>query len=218
MYVFRWIVLFVRAITRAPRIQLTPALQPNIRVRRGLDLSLLGRLPPELISYTARFLPPDAAASFAFCCYSIYTILGTRYWKSLQTQDPQQLIAFLALLERDLPEYIVCSPCRKLHLPHKETIQAWMIQQRRNIRFLGAPCSQRQYRGMVCGYIHFQFHFTNFQMAMKRYRLGLPYGDYFNSLGCGWVDMSQFRYAVNAKIIAGSLVLRIQYIFLILIG
>lgn len=212
----RWLDLLVRAITRAPRIQLTPAPQPDIRVRRGLELSLLGRLPPELIIYTTRFLPPDAAASFAFCCYSIYNILGTRYWESLQTQDPQLLIAFLTLLERDRPQYIVCSPCRKLHLPYKETRQAWITQRTQIFSSLGAPCSLMHCAGRVCEYIHFQFKFTNFQMAMKRYRLGLPYDDYFSSLGCDWVDVFRpFIYAAHAKIIAGSLILRIQYRFLI---
>lgn len=112
MCVFRLIIRLVRALTRVHRLhkQFRPTLQPDLRVQHGLDLSLLGRLPPELIIYTTRFLPPDAAASFALCCYSIYTILGTQYWESLQTRDQQQQrLAFLTLLERDLPQYILCA-------------------------------------------------------------------------------------------------------------
>ena len=153
MCVFRLIVLLARALTRVHRLykQFKPTLQPDLRVRHGPDLSFLGRLPPDLIIYTTRFLPPDAAASFSLCCYSIYTILGTRYWEALRTQDQQRRLAFLTLLERDLPQYIVCYPCRILHLPHEQSLQNWAKQQTRDLLSLVTPCPERSIRA---GYIN----------------------------------------------------------------
>jgi hypothetical protein len=55
-------------------------------------------------------------------------------------------------------------------------------------------------------------------MAMKRYRLGLPYSDYLSILGCGWTRITPYQYIAHAKIIDGSLILRIQYIFLTPLG
>jgi hypothetical protein len=156
MCVFRLIIRLVRALTRVHRLhkQFRPTLQPDLRVQHGLDLSLLGRLPPELIIYTTRFLPPDAAASFALCCYSIYAILGTQYCESLQTGDQQQQrLAFLTLLERDLPQYILCYPCRILHLSCEELLGKGMGL----IESLYMPCSREQCRGRVYEYIYFRF-------------------------------------------------------------
>lgn len=55
-------------------------------------------------------------------------------------------------------------------------------------------------------------------MAMKRYRLALPYSDYLKPLGCDWTNLWEYQYRAHAKIIAGSLILRIQYILLIPLG
>ena len=213
MCVFRLIVLLIRALSRVHHLY--KQFRPDLGVQHGLNLSFLGRLPPDLIIYITRFLPPDAAASFALCCYSIYTILGTRYWEALRTQDQQQQrLAFLTLLERDLPQYIVCYPCRILHLPHEESLQNWAKQPTRDILSLVTPCSREHFRGRIYKYIHLHFRFSNFQMAMKRYRLGLPYSDHLSRLGCDRTDILLYQHITHAKIIAGSLILRIQYIFL----
>lgn len=55
-------------------------------------------------------------------------------------------------------------------------------------------------------------------MAMKRYRLGLPYSDYLKPLSCDWTNLWEYQCRAHAKIIAGSLILRIQYILLIPLG
>ena len=179
----------------------------------------MGRLPPELIIYTTRFLPPDSAASFALCCHSIYAILGSRYWESLQTQD-QQRLAFLTLLERDLPKYIVCHPCKILHLSQKESDESGVRWDPSQPIF--RPCAREEFLGGIIGYIHQQFSFSTFQMAMKRYRLGLPYSDHLSRLGHDWTshgytgdEMLPYQSRAQAKIVARSLILRIQYVLLI---
>jgi hypothetical protein len=192
-------------------------LQPKIQ--GGLDLSILGGLPPELIIHTTRFLPPESAASFALCCHSIYAILGTRHWKSLRTRD-QQRLTFLTLLERDLPKYIFCHPCKILHLSQKESDESGVCWD--PSRPLLRPCAREEFLGGIIGYIHPQFSFSTFQMAMKRYRLGLPYSDYLSRLGHDWTshgytsdEMLPYQSRAQAKIVARSLILRIQYVLLI---
>src|ERR1700726_249922 len=81
----------------------------------ALETSPLGRLPFELIVCIARFLPPESVSLFSLCCWPIYSILGTQCLKSLGKDRPLDLYEFLTLLERDLPNYISCYYCKKLH-------------------------------------------------------------------------------------------------------
>lgn len=223
------VALFQRSVrVYRPQRQIRPELQPcvkaqpDLKVRGGLDLSTLDRLSPKLIIYTARFLSPDSAASFALCCHSIYAVLGTRYWESLRTQDQQeQRMAFLTLLERDLPEYIIFHPCRILHLPQKESAATQVYQLRQEIQDIIKLCDHEQYKGGTSEFIHIHFYFSNFQMAMKRHRLGLPYSDYLIMLGTwdqGTVDELPYQTRALAKIVDKSLILRRRSALLIPLG
>jgi hypothetical protein len=195
---------------------------PGLKARGGLDLSILSRLSPEPIIYTTRFLSPDSAASFAFCCRSIYAILGTRYWESLRTRDQQKYrLAFLTLLEKDLLKYIVCHLCEMLNLSQKESDESWVNQPVQDMESLKSHAVNSS---IGPGYIHTSYigsKFGNLQMAMKYYCLGLPYSDYLSFLGCdltwhiGSADILPFHCRAHSKIVARSLILRMQYALLI---
>lgn len=195
--------------------------QPDLTVRGGLDLSILGILPPELILCINQFLPLESAASFALTCRPIYFILGTRYWEALRRPDQlQHRMAFLTLLDRDMLEYIVCHPCKKLHLPIQGVDTRWMHQPWNIMRIL-RPCRLEYHRGRVIEYVHLLFEFTNFQAAMKRYRLGLPFMKYLSLLNDEYMGLAErlpYHSRTQVKVIAGSLFLRIQFIFIMSFG
>ena len=74
-------------------------------------------LPIEILQRIATYLPAHAAAAFAFSCKTMHHILGQQYWSALSIRDadgeapnPEKL-AFLAMLEKDLPTYRLCHCC-----------------------------------------------------------------------------------------------------------
>jgi hypothetical protein len=187
-----------------------------------LESSTLGKLPPEIIVHVTRFLPNASAASFALCCGSIRGILGTRYWGALQAEDQQlEREAFLSLLERDLPDYILCYHCTILHTGNKARHEARIQPSTRpHCRYKATPCYNEEMLGGVRGYIHDDFRFAVFQKTMKRYRLGLDYSYHLNLLACNTtgrrsIEHFPFRCTAQARIIAGSLLLRVQQVVLI---
>lgn len=188
----------------------------------ALESSVLSRLHPEIIIHIARFLSTASAASFALCCYSIFDILGTRYWEALQTEIQQrERETFLSLLERDLPGYILCYHCTILHSGNKtryETRIQPSTQPRH--RYGVTPCRKEELLGGVFKYVHKDFSFSIFQMTMKRYRLGLDYSYNLSLLACkttGRRSIEGFPYqcTAQARIITGSLFLRVQQVLLI---
>jgi len=187
-----------------------------------LESSMLGKLSPDIIIYLARFLPNASAASFALCCGSISEILGTRYWEALQAEDQQlELEAFLSLLERELPDYILCYYCTILHTGNKARYEARTQPPTRwHCPYGAMPCYTEELLGGVFQYIHSDFRFTVFQKTMKRYRLGLDYSYHLNLLACNntchrSIKYFPFRCTAQARIIAGSLLLRVQEVVLI---
>ncbi len=184
----------------------------------ALESSMLGNLPLELILYIARFLPPESASSFSLCCRPIYFTLGTQYLKTLEEDQQLDRYNFLALLERDLPNYISCYYCKKLHGINKAYRHTYY-----NRRFLGRnrwlTCWKADSEFMTYIYIHERFSFTIFQMTMKLYRQGLDYSKLLNLLS--YKTKTNFRHCyveqrmALARIVAGSLLIREQKIVMI---
>ena len=73
-------------------------------------------LPNELLQHIASFLPITSAASLAFSGRHLRQALGDQYWLPLKdvTRSPLKL-DFLIMLERDLPGYVLCHCCNRLH-------------------------------------------------------------------------------------------------------
>jgi hypothetical protein len=181
----------------------------------ALESSALSKLPPELIFHIVHFLPPDAASSFSLCCRPIYFTLGTQYLKALEENKQLDRYKFLTLLERELDNHVACYYCKKLHAIKKaKRYAAYATGRRRHLPLTVEDGSSY--------YIHDRFSFTVFQMAMKVYRQGLDCSKLFKLLSYrtttlvwhgprGYVEQ---RMAL-ARIVAGSLLMRQQLIFII---
>ncbi|TGO34390.1 hypothetical protein BHYA_0199g00140 [Botrytis hyacinthi] len=93
-------------------------------------------LNTDVLSYLANSLPPDTAALLSISCKTLWRELGSKYVEALN--NPYRAASFpvhamykynlniqlyrsyrynfLKLLARDLPNYITCYPCNKLHM------------------------------------------------------------------------------------------------------
>lgn len=161
-------------------------------------------------------------------------VLGELFRKpSLRTQ-------FLCRLSRDLEDHVACIFCQRLH--PIESLYKYQVEEcdmpTRNPSNYGISKSGRPYGLDVlkCGpsrlggggfhygeYGHFMadsfdpaFDFTTFQMAMKRYKQGLPYEHMLQDLISTSFNgqESVVRYHETwARIVAGSLLLRRQVVY-----
>jgi hypothetical protein len=184
----------------------------------ALESSALGKLPLELILRIAQFLPPDSASSFSLCCRPIYFTLGTQYLKALEENEQLDRYKFLTLLERELPNYIACYYCKKLHAINKA--RRHLYSNRYYSRADGyLPCWIADLELGTDFFIHNDFSFTVFQMAMKLHRQGLDCSKLLNLLS--YKTRTRFRYGyveqrtALTQIVAGSLFIREQRIFMI---
>ena len=183
----------------------------------ALESSALGKLPPELILYIARLLPPASASSFSLCCRPIYFILGTQYLKALEVDDQSDRYQFLTLLERELPNHILCYYCKKFHEISKAYRHVYSNRSYyASNHYLECWIADLELTNTV--YLHRDFSFTVFQMAMKLYRQSLGYSKLLTLLS--YKSKTDFRYgnaeqcSALARIEGGSLLFREQKIFM----
>ena len=190
----------------------------------ALESSALRKLPSELIHNIARFLPLQSASSFSLCCRPIYFILGTQYLKALETSHWHRY-EFLMLLERELPDHIVCYHCKKLHSISQARRYIYSTNIRYVDRSLQLPCIGESLTAQRV--IHPYFSFNVFQMTMKRYRQGLDYSELLNllsyetktsphygtetSLHSGFVEQCSWLF----RVVGGSLLFRKQIIIML---
>jgi len=114
------------------------------------------RLPLEIILLVASMLPTPSAACLALCSRRLSHILGPGFWRSLQSEAPSVLLAFLSSLAKDLPQHFVCQECACLH---RMSAITWP---RIITRGLGPRCTWQSlgYRHYSCrgtGYIFLTF-------------------------------------------------------------
>lgn len=138
-------------------------------------LNILEILPPELIIYIAQFLPLSSTALFTLSCRTMYTILGPRYRTRLRAKDQHsQHLDFLTQLSKELPpDYVPCYHCRILHLCTVRYTNLPRSPPRPLYLYDGTPCNLAEVQGQVSKYLHANFQFRTFQVAMKRHRLRL---------------------------------------------
>lgn len=154
------------------------------------------KLSIEIIQDIARLLPLFSAASFALCCRTMASIIGTQYWQKLRLLEGPRLI-LCQLLERDIPDHIFCYRCRILHRPGR----------------VDAPCMKDEIRH---GRLHIVF--PEFQMAMKRHRLGLGAKDYLDKLAGTLTELRKgytYQSITAARIVSSNLLVRAKHLFLL---
>lgn len=86
------------------------------------SLSMLERLPIELLQLIARQLPLSSAASLSLCSKTIAHVVGLQYRHKLSSQTLEKQ-DFLVLIERDHPGYWLCHVCTRLHPRPGQTLE-----------------------------------------------------------------------------------------------
>jgi hypothetical protein len=180
----------------------------------ALENSPLKRLPNEILLCIIDFLSASSAASFSLSCLQIQHRIGNRYIKSLSVST-EDTVEFLNLLERDLPDQIACSACKKFH-----KIKHARRYMERSPRWRQRPaCVLRDWDNSNLLYLHDNFSSVVFKMAMKRYNQNNP--EHAKLLKLLAVRMETGRgfdhirkYSQQIRIINGSLFIRQQITFL----
>ncbi|OBT95567.1 hypothetical protein VE01_05982 [Pseudogymnoascus verrucosus] len=194
----RW--LLSGALLSLAMLQLRPSPPPP-------DTSPLSQLPPELLLRITTYLPPTSAASFALCTKRLHALLCIPYLRCKNGHAPFSKAEFLRLLERDLPDYIVCYYCEKLHSIKRAG---------RHVKFT-KRCDSKVNEAMRT-YIHPRFSYVVFQMLMKRHRQD-PSRDLSSLLNLlsynewSWIGPDETK--TTARIVDGSLLLRQQHTLLV---
>lgn len=135
----------------------------------ALKYSPLARIPVELIQHIDLYLTPASRAAFSLCCSLILSALGSGHLKELKGWDRYD---FLVLLERDLPQYIACDSCKRLHSTKKPHDYDWTELENRYLDADFRPCFSSDENLRTRKYIHRSFSYPLFRMAMKRHRQG----------------------------------------------
>ena len=120
---------------------------------------------------------------------------------------------FLILLERELPDHILCYYCKRLHAildPHwfMPTYISYFRYSGKRCRNM--PCLEARVQSESSHNIYSQFSFPAFQMAMKYYRQGRSYSRMLDFLSVSTCDLPG-SYSVLPRIVHGSLLLRQQH-------
>ena len=166
------------------------------------------RLPLEIIQYIASFLPTNSAAAFAFCNHTFREVLGAKYWNLLRFSPSRQTerAIFLQWLERELPEYIFCDCCAKLHSPCGPRE---VLEQRQ--------CFIVDFRQRQSSHYRPEFRYDHVQMAMKLHRLGRDTRPDLARLTL--VDTATYGpndlYLSEARIVADEMFVRAQHWLLV---
>jgi hypothetical protein len=144
----------------------------------ALGFSPFAQVSLEVVFEILDYLPPEAAQGFALTCRQFYFALGTQPLKKAQIGEVMGCQSkFLYFLERDCPDHIYCYYCSKLHSMDKAH---WHTPSLRAKAGKGTPDTIHAYGSPSClqancenyFYLHPNFTFVVFQMAMKRYRQG----------------------------------------------
>jgi hypothetical protein len=137
--------------------------------------SPLEKLPAEILVQILDQIPPSSATAFTFSCKHIYRLLGNKY-SSILSDNSGETLAYLQLLDKDLPDQIVCRPCGRLH---KMASVEWYA----NCAY-SPHWRSSDYQGDHSRPYHVQnccgdgFNTIVFQMAMKQHKLGLNCGKF----------------------------------------
>lgn len=123
-------------------------------------------LPPEILLLISDFLPVSSTVSFALCSRRVLWLLGDKAFRCLRSTDQtQERKLFLTLLEKDLPDWLLCHYCIRFHpvRPDDGPEKRW--------RYLNEPECIRA-NGVVHILIGFDIQYHHVQLPMNNYRFG----------------------------------------------
>ena len=174
------------------------------------DLSALEKLPTEILQNISIYLPLSATAVLALCSHTLLRVLGTQHWDQLrEPKRSDDRAIFLALLDSEFPELILCAQCAKLHRPYPNGAD--------DNRPLARDCE----RGVACNPRSFTrvVRFNNVQAAMKKHRQGRDVTEALRDLSYAVVHMyplgkehptSVMNASARPCIVDGEMLFRIQ--------
>ena len=138
---------------------------------------LIHMLPVEILQYISdTFLPLDAAASFTLCSRSMLRILGNEAFRSLSLEcHTIEKTRFLKNWEKDLPDWLFCHHCSKLHPVNQ-------IRDPGQYPHTSGEPECAQVNGFVSIEYDINIRYDYAQFIMRDYRLGRPYMLYLERL------------------------------------
>jgi hypothetical protein len=80
----------------------------------ALQSSALNNIPLDILWCITDYLPPESTVAFFLSCSHLKHLLGPEQFSELASST-ERTLALLNLLAIDLPNCIVCVPCRRLH-------------------------------------------------------------------------------------------------------
>lgn len=180
-------------------------------VEKAISSHLL-RLPPEIILMVASMLPTPSAACLALCSRRLNHILGPGSRRSLQSEAPDVVLAFLLFFAKDLPQHFVCQECVCLH--HMSAIN-WP---RIITRYLGPEGSRCIWQGLDFRHLFFsryRIYFPHIQLAMKQHYCGTDIGFPLEAFQHLEVEHDQIKQkttllSIDAQIVSNELLMRSQ--------
>jgi hypothetical protein len=172
-------------------------------------------LPVEIIQHIASSLPVASAAAWALCNRQLSQALGDQYWKTLRsksTKCKEEKDAFLQLLDRDLPDYLYCAVCMKLHLPCESGVREWQDNDLFG-RMQRRLCFDVDRKLKTHQYYAYSFRFEHVQRVMKMHSLGQDTKAYLRGLApstpnCQGTNSLHF---FEARIISDEVLVRVQH-------
>ncbi len=171
--------------------------------------SHLLRLPPEIILLVTSKLSTPSASCLALCSRRLNRTLGSGFWRSLQDEAPDVLLAFLSSLARDLPQYFVCQECVCLH---RMSAIKWP---RLITRHLGPRCIWQSSGYCLLFWSRYRIYFPHIQLAIKQHCYGTDIGFPLEAFRHLEVEHDQTQQkitllSVDAQIVSNELLMRSQ--------
>jgi hypothetical protein len=146
--------------------------------------SLFVRLPPELVQLILDHLPNSSISALALCSRELLVTVGLRRISPEPVGALQgQWTALLLLLQRDLPDHIFCTYCRKLHpTQHLTELKKspWYEGPRGGIWV--PKCVKEDHYRRAFVYFYPRFSFDKVQMALQHARYRLDWRQYIDDV------------------------------------
>lgn len=124
----------------------------------------LSMLPAEILQNVSDFLPVSSAVSFTLCSRRVLWLLGDQAFRSLRSTDQTaEKKLFLTLLEKDLPDRLLCHHCILFHPVAQDN------RPENRWRFNHEPECDRA-SGVIHMAVPFKIRYRHAQLLMNHYR------------------------------------------------
>jgi len=185
---------------------------PAVTKPKETKRAMLVSLPTELLQHIASFLSNASAASLTLSSRLIRRALGDQHWLSLKDVTcSDERRDFLAMLERDLPGYVLCHCCNRLH--------RWLAEESpRRTSAWGAATAQRECvmrDQLKLEHVPaYDLSFRHCQLVMNAHRYGPKHGILLDALSHVWRyshGESTTQVFISARIAFDELILRVRF-------